>query len=301
MISSMISSLTCENGNKQKRAMSLLLMFCLSSVALAHGFGSTDITISARQRMASAFPDLRQQHPSVSFVRPSGISQAPATPKASLMAAAVPSGGAGSTVVSMAGSPLLTEASESAEGPSGFTKFIGAIGSLWGTTGVVYILAKAIKRVLPIALEPFTSSAMVLTPFQWSAYALTAAFFAYYEGYKGFQTKFSPLVVKRSLSLVARPDTNIVMKLLQFVLAPLYSMGLFQATKKRAIVSWCVSIGVAGIVAMVKRLSQPWRAIVDGGVVIGLSWGALSIMIIYLHAWFTGTAPPNTDACLPQP
>ena len=40
------------------------------------------------------------------------------------------------------------------------------------------------------------------------------------------------------------------------------------------IVSWSVSIGVAVIVAAVKRLSYPWRNIVDAGVVVGLSWGA---------------------------
>jgi hypothetical protein len=32
------------------------------------------------------------------------------------------------------------------------------LSSLWGTFGVVYILAKAIKRVLPIAMEPFQAS-----------------------------------------------------------------------------------------------------------------------------------------------
>ena len=50
-----------------------------------------------------------------------------------------------------------------------FTKTMALFGSLWGSLGVVYILAKAIKRVLPIALQPFggESAALVLTPFQW--------------------------------------------------------------------------------------------------------------------------------------
>jgi hypothetical protein len=34
--------------------------------------------------------------------------------------------------------------------------------SLWGAGGVVYILAKAIKRVLPIAVEPFKSGSVPL-------------------------------------------------------------------------------------------------------------------------------------------
>jgi hypothetical protein len=38
--------------------------------------------------------------------------------------------------------------------------------SVWGTTGVAYILIKAIRRVLPIALEPFVETATPLTSFQ---------------------------------------------------------------------------------------------------------------------------------------
>ena len=40
------------------------------------------------------------------------------------------------------------------------------LASMWGSFGVVYILAKAIKRVVPIALEPFFSGdAVPLTRF----------------------------------------------------------------------------------------------------------------------------------------
>lgn len=40
------------------------------------------------------------------------------------------------------------------------------LASMWGSFGVVYILAKAIKRVVPIALEPFFSGdAVSLTRF----------------------------------------------------------------------------------------------------------------------------------------
>ena len=40
-------------------------------------------------------------------------------------------------------------------------------------------------------------------------------------------------------------------------LAPLYSMGLFHATKKRRIIAWSISSGVALMVGLVKRLSYP--------------------------------------------
>lgn len=38
--------------------------------------------------------------------------------------------------------------------------------SIWGTGGVLYILSKAVKRVLPIALEPFQAGAVPLTSVQ---------------------------------------------------------------------------------------------------------------------------------------
>lgn len=46
------------------------------------------------------------------------------------------------------------------------TGSVAILGSLWGAGGVLYILAKAIKRVLPIALEPFKEGAIPLGQFQ---------------------------------------------------------------------------------------------------------------------------------------
>ena len=74
-------------------------------------------------------------------------------------------------------------------------------------------------------------------------------------------------------------------------------MGLFHATKKRMIISWSVTVGVAGIVAAVKRLPYPWRNIVDAGVVAGLSWGCISIFVQYIKALVGGNVP--ADPMLP--
>ena len=75
-------------------------------------------------------------------------------------------------------------------------------------------------------------------------------------------------------------------------------MGLFHATKKRMIVSWSVSLGVAGIVAAVKKLPYPYRNIVDAGVVVGLTWGCISILAHYVKALVTGRVP--ADPALPK-
>mmetsp|Transcript_7861 Transcript_7861/g.11364 ORF Transcript_7861/g.11364 Transcript_7861/m.11364 type:complete len:279 (+) Transcript_7861:115-951(+) len=171
------------------------------------------------------------------------------------------------------------------------------LASLWGSSGVAYILIKAIVRVLPIALDPFSKAEGIipLTNFQLSAYILTCLFFAYAEGYKGFQLKFSPLVVARSFTI--QPKSSPIHHIL---FAPLYSMGLFHATKKRMIVSWCVTIGVATIVAAVKKMPYPWRNIVDAGVVVGLSWGTISILGGYIISLLTGIAPIGTDPAMPE-
>ena len=126
-------------------------------------------------------------------------------------------------------------------------------------------------------------------------YAITCAFFAYAEGYKGFQKKFSPLVVKRSSTLIlgTRSGNNP----LHYLFAPLYSMGLIHATKKRLITSWGVTTGVTMLVALVKRLPPASRCILDAGVVVGLTYGSMSILYLYLKALITGKTPP-VDPCL---
>jgi len=175
--------------------------------------------------------------------------------------------------------------------------FADLLASFWGSFGVVYILMKAIVRVVPIALEPFAHGTTIpLTPIQKGAYMATCAFFAYAEGYKGFQLKFAPLVVARSFTLQPGRQWS---KLHHTILAPLYSMGLFHATRKRMIVSWSVSIGVAVIVAAVKKLPYPWRNIVDAGVVVGLTWGAASIAFGYMKGILKGGASVVADPCLP--
>ena len=102
--------------------------------------------------------------------------------------------------------------------------------------------------------------------------------------------------MKRSFTLI--PGKNGT-KWYHFLFAPMYCMGLMHATKKRQIVSWSVTLGVATIVAVVKKLPYPWRNIIDAGVVAGLTWGSLSIMLIYVRTWITGEVPKGTDAALP--
>ena len=143
---------------------------------------------------------------------------------------------------------------------------------LWGVMQVVSILANAIKRLIPIAIQPILQQDF--QPFHWALYISWSAYMLYTEGYKAFQLKFSPLVVQRAFSLIENPS------FFNYVFAGPYSMGLFGASRKRMIISWSITAGVFSLVKLVKMLPYPYRSIVDAGVVAGLSYGAISILVI---------------------
>lgn len=148
--------------------------------------------------------------------------------------------------------------------------------------------------IIILCIHPLPSPS---SPPYHSLYTLSCLLFAYAEGYKGFHLKFAPLVVKRSFTLlIGTPQGN---NPIHYILAPPYSMGLMYATKKRLITSWSVTLGVAAIVGIVKRLSPIPRCIIDAGVIVGLSLGTISILYHYIRSIVTGQLP-NVDACLPD-
>jgi len=173
-----------------------------------------------------------------------------------------------------------------------FRKVANNLISIWACEGFVLMLVNSIRRLVPKALEPFNGSSVPLTTFQLGAYISTCLFFAYAEGYKGFQRKFAPMVVARSFTIS-------LSKIHHIILGPLYSMGLIHATKKRKIVSWSLAFGIFALIAAVKRLPYPYKNIIDAGVVVGLSWGAASIQIAFLKALFTRKIP-DVDPQLPS-
>ena len=160
----------------------------------------------------------------------------------------------------------------------------------WGVLGVIMLIINALQRLLPVALQPILQKD--LTSQQSVIYILFMLYMIYVEGYKAFHLKFSPLVVSRALHLSENPT------ILNCLLAGPYCMGLFGATKKRMIVSWGVTIGVFGLVKIVKLLPYPWRSIVDGGVVCGLTFGTLSMIYYYLLALLG--FPPSISSDLPS-
>ncbi len=163
--------------------------------------------------------------------------------------------------------------------------------ALWGVLGVLALLSQAIYRLTPIALEPLQKH--LLANWQLGIYIAWTLFNAYAEGYRGFQRAFSPRVVSRSLLLGRNP------RALHVVLAPLYCMALFHAKRRNLIMSRTLVVAIVLVVLLVHQLAQPWRGIVDAGVVVGLVWGAISIVVMFVGA-LTGRFQIDASS-LPDP
>ena len=105
----------------------------------------------------------------------------------------------------------------------------------------------------------------------WLALAFSVVYMAYAEGYKGFHLGFAPRVVVRARYLADNPRP------LHVLLAPLFCMGYIYATRKRQILSFALTTMIICFVLIARSMPQPWRGIVDAGVVVGLVLGVLSI------------------------
>lgn len=157
----------------------------------------------------------------------------------------------------------------------------------WGVFGFVAIIAHALTRLTPFAIEPIEQGMM--EPLHWAVAGAWIVFMLYSEAYKGFHLAFSPRLAARAMHLAENPRP------LHAIFAPAYVMGLFHATRKRLIVSWCLLVGIVALVIAVKELAQPWRGIVDLGVVIGLFAGTLSVLWYFARAARGDAMPVDPD------
>ncbi|MFT5658393.1 MAG: hypothetical protein ACI9KN_001673 [Gammaproteobacteria bacterium] len=152
---------------------------------------------------------------------------------------------------------------------------LGRLGAAWGISGVLLLLMFAIYRLSDMALNAF------IEEFQWQHWLLLISnivFMAYSEGYKGFQLAYSPRVAARARHLLHHPQ------LLHVIFAPLFCMGYFYATRRRLITAYALLLGILLLILIFQQLSQPWRGILDAGVVVGLSWGVVSLVWFCFHA-----------------
>jgi len=154
------------------------------------------------------------------------------------------------------------------------------VAAYWGVIGVMGIVFYAIVRLAAYVVGAF---AVGLDAFQWLALAANVIFLAWSEGYRGFQLKFSPRVAARALYLRRCPTSPVTR-----LFAPLFCIGYFDASRRTRTVAWAGTIGIVILILLVHRLDQPWRGIVDAGVVVGLSWGLVSMVVMAVATFRAG-------------
>lgn len=165
---------------------------------------------------------------------------------------------------------------------------LGKLAATWGVVGVLLLLGQAILRLGPRAVEAVSQG---LSTTQWLLLGVWIAVSAHGEGYRAFHLRFSPRVVVRARHLATHP------RALHVALAPLFCMSLFHASRRGKIVAWSITAMVIGFIVLLRHTPQPWRGIVDGGVVVALVMGAVSIVYHALRA--LGGSPPDVPSQLP--
>lgn len=153
---------------------------------------------------------------------------------------------------------------------------IGILGALWGLVGFSTLLAYTIFRLTPIAVDTFSYD---LHWYHWVVLVINTLFMAYFEGYRGFQKGFSPRVAARAKHIKNHPN------ILHALLGPLYCASYIYTSKRRKIATYSLTIGIIILIILVRQLDQPWRGIVDAGVVVGLTWGLVSLLIFSVLAF----------------
>lgn len=157
----------------------------------------------------------------------------------------------------------------------------------WGIAWVSLLLGRAIWRLGPLALEPWADGLM--TDLQKGIYVGWLVLNAYLEGYRGFQLRFSPRVVTRAVYLGQNPRPVWILLALPFC------MSLFHSTRRQMTVSWVFIGALVLVIWWVRSLPQPWRGIIDGGVVLGLAWGLGVIWWLFAKYLVGARVPPPND------
>ena len=166
----------------------------------------------------------------------------------------------------------------------------GILIAAWGVFGVVGLLSQAAARLTPYAIEAIHVG---MNAWQWLLLVIWTAMNAYGEGYRAFQLRFAPRVVVRSIYLARHPRWHHVM------LAPAFCMSLFHATRRGKLVAYGTIAMVLCFIMLLRITPQPWRGIVDAGVVLPLVWGAVALIVLFFRA--VRGSVPKAPYSLPPP
>jgi len=141
---------------------------------------------------------------------------------------------------------------------------LGVLALLWGAGGFLALLGWALARLGPLVSDSLN---LPWNGLHWALFAINLLAMAWFEGYKGFQLNYAPRFAARSEYLFRHASW------FQALLAPLVCMGFIYAPRRRVISAVALTLGIVIIVLIYRLLPQPWRGILDAGVVLGLAWG----------------------------
>ena len=163
---------------------------------------------------------------------------------------------------------------------------LNAGAAIWGIVGLSGVLTFAIYRLGRISLLAVAEDWHF---WHWVTLIANLIFMAYAEGYRGFQQRFSPRSAARVFYLYQHGG------LVKGFLAPLFCAGYFAASRRILRVVWGGTGAIVVFILLAQQIEQPWRGIIDGGVVVGLSWGLLSLWVILLRTFLAGHCQQSPD------
>lgn len=153
----------------------------------------------------------------------------------------------------------------------------GMVGALWGVVGVSLLFGSALYRLYPSVLGLERIDFVGRGRMALGVALLLAGCF---KGHQVFHCRFSPRIAARALYLRQNPSG------VRVILAPLFCLGYFHATRRRKIFSYGLLVLVVGLVFLVHLLAQPWRGMIDASVMLALGWGLISIWLFTFRAFF---------------
>ena len=152
---------------------------------------------------------------------------------------------------------------------------MGLAGAIWGIAGFLLLLGFAVMRLVAPAMDVFSTPMLW---YHWLFLALMLLSFLYVKGYLAFQRGLSRRVVERAFSMREDP------RAFRVLLAPLYCMGYFGAGSKRQWIMIGVTAAMLAFILIVRLIPEPWRGIMDLGLVLAFAWGFVATVIHSLGA-----------------
>lgn len=180
--------------------------------------------------------------------------------------------------------------SVSSPSPRSPTRAVGWV-SVWGVLGAMALLGFGVWRVFPHALEPMLTPGSMTRTQAW-LYAFCVVFNAWTEGYKAFQKMVVPRALVRAHWLNEHPGRIPAWS------APFFVAGFFAMKRRALIVRYVFLIVIIGVIVGMRFVPQPWRGIIDAGVVVGLGWGWIA-MGVGLVQLIRGVVP-DADPQIPE-